>query len=616
MDCSYFLSDAGKYTAKRLPTPKGIGIKLKDMTDMSGLRYDLIDYKPQTEAQFLDVYNHYFDSIHAYDVEIESFDEVLERSPKVLVEVKELVAYWAELFRIYDQDELIEDYEWLTVSPDFARVLVKSNLATLKDCLEHTDWVRAFNRYNKSELQGMAKPLGIKVSQTKDALVSELVKHQQEHNDLIEAPCLILLKPEIKVFFEGIQRKYIELIERALASFDYPRAFQATIWDEVSSFNEHWAIIYELAKERLADFSDIDGTVEIEKPLVKNSIQPKDSTPKHLEPLSFTVSMGEATRDDSLNLIGDGKEIVVYPAITVIFDYADRDGISSSREVRLDKITVNQFNYFEGFCSTRQATRHFRLDRVKGDFVIKDTGEIVSKTNFIKHFCSQTEAKDAANKTAKNKTQKSILSVDKINRKVSISLGLGIIFFPVIFAWFTLRKGHSTLARVLSFIWLAVILINVISGDNKTVAKNEYVGYTHEKSAPPIDLHPFNGLTDCQLALKVYNDYQPIFAELHQFVTNANNQTYQEVYRWKETTRLDARVAELDAKYPKSYPVTMTNALFAKNLSFAIGQYWRDVHSSLRHTNNQGPIDSEQPSLMNDDLQLLKQNCPEEFKGV
>lgn len=122
------------------------------------------------------------------------------------------------------------------------------------------------------------------------------------------------------------------------------------------------------------------------------------------------------------------------------------------------------------------------------------------------------------------------------------------------------------------------------------------------------------GVSDCQLALRVYNDYQPIFAELHQFVTNANNQTYQEIYHWKEATRLDARVAELDAKYPSSYTVSMNNTLFAKNLGFAIGQYWRDAHSSMRRTNNQGPIDSEQPSLMNDDLQLLKQNCPEEFK--
>src|SRR5690606_2927644 len=30
-------------------------------------------------------------------------------------------------------------------------------------------------------------------------------------------------------------------------------------------------------------------------------------------------------------------------------------------------------------------------------------------------------------------------------RKVGILLGLGVFFFPWIFSWFTLRKGHSTL---------------------------------------------------------------------------------------------------------------------------------------------------------------------------
>ncbi|MEE1981383.1 hypothetical protein [Shewanella xiamenensis] len=507
MDCSYFLSDAGKYTAKRLPTPKGIGIKLKDVTDMSGLRYDLIDYKPQTESQFLDVYNHYFDSIHAYDVEIESFDEVLERSPKLLVDAKELAAYCAELFRIYDQDELVEDYEWLTVSNDFARVLVKSNLATLKDRLEHSDWVSAFSRYNKSELQAMAKPLGIKVSQTKDALVTELVKHQLTHNDLIEAPCLILLKPEIRVFFEGIQRKYIELVERALASFDYPRAFQATVWGEVSSFNEHWAIIYELAKERLADFSDIEGAVEIDKPLVKNSISPSPAA-KPLEPLSFTVSMGEPTKDDSLNLIGDGKEIVVYPAITVIFDYADRDGISSSREIKLDKITVNQFNYFEGFCSTRQATRHFRLDRVKGDFVIKDTGEIISKSKFIEHFSVNSKATKNNHHTVKSNIEKSTFAVDTLDRKVSPALGLGIVFFPVIFAWFTLRRGHSSLSRILSFLWLAVICINVISGGNDDLKLNKFISKLETQlNNKPATVFSFGGDNENFCSVSVNHDF-------------------------------------------------------------------------------------------------------------
>ena len=38
------------------------------------------------------------------------------------------------------------------------------------------------------------------------------------------------------------------------------------------------------------------------------------------------------------------------------------------------------------------------------------------------------------------------------------------------------------------------------------------------------------GVSDCQLALRVYNDYQPIFSELHQYVTKANPPTYEELY--------------------------------------------------------------------------------------
>ena len=48
-------------------------------------------------------------------------------------------------------------------------------------------------------------------------------------------------------------------------------------------------------------------------------------------------------------------------------------------------------------------------------------------------------------------------------RKVSILLGIGIFLFPLIFAWFTLRAGHTTLSRVVSFVWLALSLIIVFS---------------------------------------------------------------------------------------------------------------------------------------------------------
>ncbi len=40
------------------------------------------------------------------------------------------------------------------------------------------------------------------------------------------------------------------------------------------------------------------------------------------------------------------------------------------------------------------------------------------------------------------------------NKKVSIPLAIGIFLIPLIFAWFTLRKGYSTTARMISFGWL------------------------------------------------------------------------------------------------------------------------------------------------------------------
>lgn len=43
-------------------------------------------------------------------------------------------------------------------------------------------------------------------------------------------------------------------------------------------------------------------------------------------------------------------------------------------------------------------------------------------------------------------------------REIGLGLALGIAALPVIFSWFTLRRGFSTLARVIAFLWLAAFL--------------------------------------------------------------------------------------------------------------------------------------------------------------
>lgn len=47
-------------------------------------------------------------------------------------------------------------------------------------------------------------------------------------------------------------------------------------------------------------------------------------------------------------------------------------------------------------------------------------------------------------------------------RKVSLLLGIGIFLMPYIFAWLLLRDGYSKTARILSFVWMGVVLLRLI----------------------------------------------------------------------------------------------------------------------------------------------------------
>jgi len=55
----------------------------------------------------------------------------------------------------------------------------------------------------------------------------------------------------------------------------------------------------------------------------------------------------------------------------------------------------------------------------------------------------------------------------KRERKLSLPLGLGILFFPYLFVWFLLRKGYSTGNRVTGFAWLFVALLIIGSQGNR-----------------------------------------------------------------------------------------------------------------------------------------------------
>jgi hypothetical protein len=59
-------------------------------------------------------------------------------------------------------------------------------------------------------------------------------------------------------------------------------------------------------------------------------------------------------------------------------------------------------------------------------------------------------------------------SVTPLKRSVGILLGIGILLFPLIFAWFTLRRGHTAKAKIISFAWLAISIIFILAQDAGT----------------------------------------------------------------------------------------------------------------------------------------------------
>ncbi|WP_319783691.1 OB-fold protein [Oceanisphaera sp. IT1-181] len=59
----------------------------------------------------------------------------------------------------------------------------------------------------------------------------------------------------------------------------------------------------------------------------------------------------------------------------------------------------------------------------------------------------------------------------KKTRSVSVLLGVGIVLLPIVFAWFTLRDGHTKKSKVISFAWLALTLFFALfEEDNNDVS--------------------------------------------------------------------------------------------------------------------------------------------------
>lgn len=76
-------------------------------------------------------------------------------------------------------------------------------------------------------------------------------------------------------------------------------------------------------------------------------------------------------------------------------------------------------------------------------------------------------------------------------RPVGILLGIGIFLIPLIFSWFTLRKGHTTKAKVISFSWLALSLA-IIGAQDGTNTSSTSSRLTSPAKAVPAQVMQVN----------------------------------------------------------------------------------------------------------------------------
>ncbi len=89
--------------------------------------------------------------------------------------------------------------------------------------------------------------------------------------------------------------------------------------------------------------------------------------------------------------------------------------------------------------------------------------------------------------------------------KISKNIMTGIFFLPIIFAWFTLRKGIDKKVRIIAFGWM-IIFIGAAAGQMHSDFNNQYEA-SHKPVHKPVASAP-PAATYEMTAYKLYGDYK------------------------------------------------------------------------------------------------------------
>lgn len=489
MEHTYFQNDSGKFIAKKLPTTKLACVKIKDDSDLSGLKYALQDEKPKNKEQFLRLYDEEFNSHYDYDPEVDTFkDMVMANKNKILGEELWIKTYWNELdIFVNDTEELELQEEPQVVSEDFAKKLLKAKVAEQIKELEYNDWQGYLSKMKLPDIKELAKQAGLKVSKNKGQLIHELIIFEEQNTGTLKKPTLIKALPSMVEKIQKIQQAYINEIEKGLSEFEYPEKYKAAVWVFVTDFNE--GDIKELAEEKLNEYSQI----------IENDDQELSANDESDLAIKISISGGTVHTDDPPegSWIEEVTKHTLKPSIKINFQYINSKKEASNRELRLDAIIFdNGLTYFYGFCYKANAIRTFRADRIENDVAIIETGELISVQQLVNKqieglnqhnnpatpSLTQSTIKKAAPKAVKkesllNSTKQKPTNNQIAKKPSTISIVIGwFLGLSAIGGVLSNFENKEFLAGVVSFFAIGFLippLLNKINSTNKKTAEEK-----------------------------------------------------------------------------------------------------------------------------------------------
>jgi len=341
------------------------------------------------------------------------------------------------------------------------------------------------------------------------------------------------------------------------------------------------------------------------------------------------------------------------------FSYTDFKGNKTRRKVEVKKVLFDkekQQFYINGICQERNAERDFKEDNISTMIKVGSKRYYFTEwmwtldievSDWLDHsdFDDQTDGepgliigkqaerttinledpeiqklmkkvKDAGSEGDANKLKSPWPDAQPIKRTssevraVTPLLGIGIFVMPFIFSWFTLRKSHTTKAKVIAFGWLLLTLLIGFSNPSK----NSNANTIQEPAAREQVSSAFDGLSDCQLAGSILVDLKPISDSLINYANNNRASTAEHFNHWKKSSGFDLKREALTKKYPTQYRLDMVQSKAAIGLEFRLGQLSRDIHSQLRKSPSQPYKLTNQYHFLMDGWKAIGNACSEEWE--